>query len=804
MLKLLKKVLLLLLVLSVFSGQIVFLSPATVNASTIISQVTTLSNGKKVVLVDGNPFEIHGATIRVDHRRYNQPNIYPYHTAMTNQQMTDLGIFKWARQMNVNTVQIPVLWKDSEPTKGSYDWTNLDWAINECLKYGLRMEILWFGSNVCGGAHDVNVPDYIINDTSTYSRRVKADGTPFPNGWHGDGINIYYLCHEDTDTLAREQAVVQKMMQHLDSYDTSNVVIGIQTENEPSLDMGVWDRCHCTTCNNLYTSGGYSGYAAFIKDRNVNFINKVAGWVKTSQAKQRYTRINLCGWTDHDIVKFTTNAPNLDLINYDAYGWGQSGLYNFLRSELSNNGNAQMLAELGIDDSNFPTLQIQTLAVGGYGSSAYKLEAAWTGTDNYLLNPDGTEHKTYVQEARDTYGLFEKTTYFLASMLNSPLGISYFNVEGSTSTNYNGSKIINGVNVNYSTSNRGVGMAFSVPGAMTFMSAKAGSFTVTGSLPVSCQSGFYDKSGKWYQQKDKSYTNNGNGTYTINMNPYEVVRVKTNTSTNDIASNLALGKTATMNTTPYSGHPASNAIDGDESSYAQSNTNTSWSLTIDLGSNHTIDSVFVSTDKDSYAKQFTIQTSSDNANWATVATENNGCGDSRRKYTFASQSKRYVRIVVTSVYGGGSSWGHAIREVGVYNAGSVTTVNGYKAARLKNRWQANTYLYENNGQVKYGNVTDTSAQWIVEGYDSGYLRLRNAATGHYMNNEHLYAYVEAWSPMGDQWSAQWAMTNPEGNYFKFTNRWKGTAINIENLTGYAQCSPMDGQWSAQWIIEAIN
>lgn len=129
--------------------------------------------------------------------------------------------------------------------------------------------------------------------------------------------------------------------------------------------------------------------------------------------------------------------------------------------------------------------------------------------------------------------------------------------------------------------------------------------------------------------------------------------------------NLSLGKTATMDTGSYTGHPASHANDGDDNTYAQSNSDVPWDLTIDLGNAQTINRIVFRPDSSNYASQYTLKVSTDNSNWTTVATETSGTG-TVKTYDFAGTSARYVKIDVTAEVGGGTSWGHAVREVKVY------------------------------------------------------------------------------------------------------------------------------------------
>jgi Predicted solute binding protein len=140
----------------------------------------------------------------------------------------------------------------------------------------------------------------------------------------------------------------------------------------------------------------------------------------------------------------------------------------------------------------------------------------------------------------------------------------------------------------------------------------------------------------------------------------------TPTPTPTPGDNLVLGKTATMLNGNDRYNPVNNAIDGNSSTYAQSDDDVAWDLSVDLGSSYSISRIVVNTDTSNYATQYTLQISTDGTNWTTVATETNGNG-TIKTYTFTSVSARYVKMDVTAEYGGYAGlFGHAIRELGIY------------------------------------------------------------------------------------------------------------------------------------------
>ena len=127
--------------------------------------------------------------------------------------------------------------------------------------------------------------------------------------------------------------------------------------------------------------------------------------------------------------------------------------------------------------------------------------------------------------------------------------------------------------------------------------------------------------------------------------------------------------------------------------------------------------------------------------------------------------------------------------------------------RIKNKWQ-NTYLYEDAETVKYGNpaATDALSHWVIENY-AGHQRIKNRATGNYMNIENLLAYVQSMQICDPCTSGQWDVQDaPDAGYKIFRSvyhPWE--IIDVEHQTGYAEYSPDSdvqvGWASAQWSFE---
>jgi beta-galactosidase GanA len=129
-------------------------------------------------------------------------------------------IWKKLKQLNCNTVLIPVYWELLEPEKGKFNFTLIDDLIDEARKNELKLVFLWFGS--WKNSMSCYIPAWIKRDYKTFPRAHDKDGkpqeilTPFSNN------NL----HADVDAF-------RALMKHIREKDEQDqTVIMMQVENE--------------------------------------------------------------------------------------------------------------------------------------------------------------------------------------------------------------------------------------------------------------------------------------------------------------------------------------------------------------------------------------------------------------------------------------------------------------------------------------------------------------------------------------------------------------------------------------------
>jgi len=124
---------------------------------------------------------------------------------------------------------------------------------------------------------------------------------------------------------------------------------------------------------------------------------------------------------------------------------------------------------------------------------------------------------------------------------------------------------------------------------------------------------------------------------------------------------LAYRRPVTASSSHAKEYLPANAVDGDPATYWSSTfADPAW-LEVDLGAMHAISHVRISWEN-AYSKEFAVQVSRDGQNWTHVFEEKNGKGGVS-EIRFPSVEGRQVRISCTKR---GTQWGHAIRELQVF------------------------------------------------------------------------------------------------------------------------------------------
>lgn len=379
--------------------------------TTLVSCLKQTESGKVYIEVDGLPYSIVGAQVRMDGLLNRHFGLYPHaNPALTYDEIE--VYFQKAKECGINTLGLALDWRRIELAKDVYDFTLVDKLLEMANKYELKCEFLWFSTNMCGDTHSFHIPDYIFNDADTYSR-YEANANP-ENGMYG---KFCWLVLNDSDLMERERIVLEKLMEHIYEWNLSNgkknPLIGMQIHNE-SDGLVRWRLQQKELCLN-----GEPVEAEELWQVTLDALNNAGKAVKNSKYKI-YTRANMtvtCGTDDFPQWPGKGLSPldvldleGIDMVGDDPYV-EEPSIINKTITEYSVKGNFPHIAENMGNYASSPSLFLTTYQAGGnyifydFATPEYFIYMNTVNNSSYqmdqgLLNSDLT-FKAHTQNTLD-------------------------------------------------------------------------------------------------------------------------------------------------------------------------------------------------------------------------------------------------------------------------------------------------------------------------------------------------------------------------------------------------------------------
>ncbi|WP_232366247.1 DUF5597 domain-containing protein [Salinimonas sediminis] len=176
--------------------------PVVASANRALPRIQT-HNGRHRLLVDDKPY------LMLAGQTNNSAN-YPH--ALDK-------VWPVIKQLNANTLGIPVAWEQIEPVEGEFDFSFLDALIAQAKAQDVRVVLLWFAS------WKNNAPHYA-------PAWVKLDNQRFPRVIDKQGKVLNSLSPHGLNTLAADKKAFSRLMRYLQEHDRDHQVIMVQVENE--------------------------------------------------------------------------------------------------------------------------------------------------------------------------------------------------------------------------------------------------------------------------------------------------------------------------------------------------------------------------------------------------------------------------------------------------------------------------------------------------------------------------------------------------------------------------------------------
>jgi hypothetical protein len=202
----------------------------TLAASCFIShaQPVKLNKAKNhsVLLVDGKPFHILGGELG--------------NSTATWMPLKIDSVFANLKQLNLNTVLVPVYWELVEPKQGVFNFESTDRIISIARRHDLKLVFLWFGS--------------WKNSMSCYAPEwIKTNRTNYPYIKTKDGNNQEIMSPFAQSNLTADLNAFTALMKHLGATDKDyGTVLMVQVENE--IGMIPEPRDYSTDANRHFNS----------------------------------------------------------------------------------------------------------------------------------------------------------------------------------------------------------------------------------------------------------------------------------------------------------------------------------------------------------------------------------------------------------------------------------------------------------------------------------------------------------------------------------------------------------------------
>lgn len=163
-------------------------------------------NGIATLFVDGKPFialagELHNSSS--SDLVYMEEKVWPH-----------------LKELNLNTVVLPVYWELIEPVEDSFDFKLVDGIIEQARRENVRLVLLWFG--LWKNGESMYVPSWVKKNYKKYFRAC------YPGKISSTTISP--LCEE---AVKADSKAFKQLMDHIKKVDSEeNTVIMIQVENE--------------------------------------------------------------------------------------------------------------------------------------------------------------------------------------------------------------------------------------------------------------------------------------------------------------------------------------------------------------------------------------------------------------------------------------------------------------------------------------------------------------------------------------------------------------------------------------------
>lgn len=172
---------------------------------------------KRVLMVDDKPFIMLAGEV---HNSNASNEAYMEH------------IWKYADELGMNSLLLPISWELIEPEEGRFDFALVDALIAQARTYGKKIGVLWFGS--WKNAQCYYAPAWVKTNLVRFERAQICKGKKNIRVSHGMSYTtLSAFCRE---TMEADAKAFARLMEHIRQIDgEENTVVCVQVENETGI-----------------------------------------------------------------------------------------------------------------------------------------------------------------------------------------------------------------------------------------------------------------------------------------------------------------------------------------------------------------------------------------------------------------------------------------------------------------------------------------------------------------------------------------------------------------------------------------
>lgn len=409
--------------------------------------------------------------------------------------------FAIAKETGFNSMDVVITWKEVEPKKNDYDFSDIKVYLDYAKKYDLKLNFVWYGSIVDGETHGANVPNYVLNNKKTYPVLIDL----FDGGVYG---RYEILDWSNSSLLDREQKAIYSLCNYVYEWTEK------ETIKDPvmmfQLGQGV-DRFYKWRISQYTVPGSDSDLMSQEEAETMTngYLNAMGKAVKYSKYKA-ITRSEFC--EQSGVVNYVRNAKANEYVDIvsPTYLHDVNAMRNGIKSFSDEFEDMAVInAENWANDINYKAM-LANISLGATGYTGYQL----SGPVYYPELPNGALYGRYNKDGAtladrfspkgsrvaDTKSVMNAlNNVFVPAATSKRANFASFGYDNRIKSESDVQKIYlnKGILIDYSKPTSSIGFAIYSDNYVYAYSKEDATMKFTNCTLLSASEGAFDESGEW-------------------------------------------------------------------------------------------------------------------------------------------------------------------------------------------------------------------------------------------------------------------------------------------------------------------